>query len=316
MTLRLLGATDGAMLTTTDAQLRSSDLPPNLSGRRLQRSVSKPRQISSKPSSLLSNSSSSSLLLSPLPRLTPAEPSLPAEDEAENDSTTPIEKEGYVFVPGGCFLMGSGDGNRNEQPPHRACVDSFWIGKTEVSVTQYKACVLSGNCTTEGMTGNCNLGKRDRKDHPINCVDWEQAQMYCKWAMGRLPTEAEWEYAARGKDGRTYPWGDEAPNCDLANYRGCAGHTTPVGSKPAGASPYGALDMAGNVWEWVADWYAHYDASSSVENPQGPDTGSRRVERGGGWHDNAGYVRAASRYSHSPGDRNSFLGFRCVRTAP
>ena len=133
-------------------------------------------------------------------------------------------------------------------------------------------------------------------EHPVVNVNWDQANAYATWAGGRLPTEAEWEKACRGTDGRIYPWGDEPPTAELANFANNVGDTTPVGSYPNGASPYGALDMAGNVWEWTADWYAaDYYANSPPANPPGPATGDVRVVRGGAFDYNENDVRCAAR---------------------
>ena len=226
-----------------------------------------------------------------------------------------------VEVPAGSFLRGSraGEGADDERPQKRIHLDGFHIDQHEVTVAQYRKCVLAGGCTAPDAGMYCNWGESDREDHPVNYVEWEQARKYCKWAGKRLPTEAEWEKAARGTDGRTYPWGSEAASCERAvmikGVDGCGkDRTWPVGSKsPKGDSPYGAQDMAGNVREWVSDWYGEdYYASSPERNPQGPSSGDERVVRGGSWvNDDA---RAACRDSFTPTNRNGSVGFRCVRT--
>jgi len=225
----------------------------------------------------------------------------------------------YVDVPAGEFLMGStveqvaaygkectGCDYSIEQPQHRVYLDTFQIGKFEVTNRQYMQCVRAGACT-----GNSTDPAKD--DHPVVSVAWFEADSFCRWNGGRLPTEAEWEKAARGTDGRIYPWGDESPTCDLANYTGCGKDTKPVGSTPKGASVYGAQDMAGNVWEWVNDWYdGNYYQNSPQKNPTGPDSGEYRVLRGGSWDDESWDLRAASRVRYYPNFRLDFYGFRCV----
>ena len=219
-------------------------------------------------------------------------------------------------VPAGEFEMGSTEGRSDEQPVHTVVLDGFWIDRTEVTNDQYRRCVEAGVC--EPLARN---GSRTRDsyyddsaydDYPVIYVSWRQATDYCAWAGGRLPTEAEWEYAARGSDGRTYPWGSDAPDCDKANYSGCVGDTTAVGSCPAGISWCGALDMAGNVWEWVADWYGNYPSGRQV-NPTGPSSGEYRVLRGGSWLLVPGFVRGANRRRIHPDDSNAHSGFRCAR---
>ena len=172
-----------------------------------------------------------------------------------------------VYVPEGRFLMGSAPGNADadsdEFPQHEVYLDAFWIGQTEVTNGMYAQCADAGACeppriTTNSATRSSYYGNPSYMDYPVIYVSWDQAQAYCAWAGGRLPTEAEWEKAARGAEGtRTYPWG-EGISCPRANFAGCEGDTTRAGSYPAGASLYGALDMAGNVAEWTASAYAPY----------------------------------------------------------
>lgn len=230
-----------------------------------------------------------------------------------------------VLVPAGEFTMGSpdGQGSDNEHPQHTVALDTYWIDKTEVTVTHYRRCVEAGACSAPGAGSSdnssfCAYNDDGKSDHPIDCVDWRQAEAYCEWAGRRLPTEAEWEKAARGTDGRAYPWGDQAPDPTLANFDINVGNTTPAGHYPAGASPYGALDMAGNVDEWVADWYSKtYYASSQRENPSGPIIGYMRVSRGGSHRYPADLIRAAFRSNNRPDlpVSLSFLnGFRCARS--
>ncbi len=248
-----------------------------------------------------------------------------------------------VYVPAGAFIMGNilGVGRDEEAPKHRVTLDGYWIDRTEVTNAQYHAFVnATGHrapalCEPEDMTYNDG----DKADHPVVCVNLDDAQAYCAWAGGRLPTEAEWEKAARGVDERIYPWGNSIDgsranycdvNCDTDKKGTGAGdgygqtgpdtgandgyaRTAPVGSYPAGASPYGALDMAGNVWEWVTDWYNfYYYAKSPQLNPQGPNSGEYRVLRGGAWSGLATNARACFRAWFKPEQGDRAVGFRCV----
>jgi serine/threonine-protein kinase len=207
-----------------------------------------------------------------------------------------------VFVPAGEFIMGSNAYDIDEQPERTEYVDTFWIDKTEVTQAMY------AKCTAPGCKKSACVYAGD--NYPVVCVTWKDANAYCEWAGRRLPTEAEWEKAARGTDGRIYPWGNEPATCDyavmddlLGRGNGCGGGNSAweVGSKPEGISPYGALDMAGNVAEWVADWdpYAF--------------NGAGYVLRGGGYLSIPDTVRAAKReVLHLPVDNYDGLGFRCA----
>ena len=226
------------------------------------------------------------------------------------------EKDGaeMVYVPAGEFLMGSENGNSDEKPQHTVYLDEYWIYKTEVTNAQYGKCVGAGTCNEPGDT--MNYKDSSYAQHPVMYVDWEQAKGYCAWAGSRFPNEAEWEKAARGTtDGRTYPWGNQEPTCELANFSSCGVNTKEVGSLSQGASPYGVLDMAGNAWEWVNDWYAEgYYEKSVRENPAGPDTGDYHIVRGGSWLNGQRYLRASNRRMYNPADRYLNSGFRCVHS--
>ncbi len=239
-----------------------------------------------------------------------------AVGEGRNPAASPVDGATYLYVPAGEFLMGSPDGvgDDDEHPQHSVYLDAFWIMQTEVTNAQYAKCVAAGAC---GAPDNSRWQDAAYADHPVTAVDWNQASAYARWAGGRLPTEAEWEKAARGTDGRTYPWGNEAPAASLANCCAFVNDTTPVGSYPAGASPYGALDMAGNVWEWTADWYdSGYYSQSPAQNPTGPANGNSRVVRGGGYWHVADDVRVASRARYDPAYRFWGSGFRVVSSSP
>lgn len=191
---------------------------------------------------------------------------------------------GMVIVPAGPFMMGCNpavdtcDLLLDEMPYHEVTLSDFEIDVTEVSQSAYQACVSAGPCGAPTMY----YDPVGTPMHPVIHVTWQQAFAYCAWVGKRLPTEAEWEKAARGTDGRPFPWGSAPPDCTLGNLAACPdGYTQPVGSYPAGASAYGALDMAGNAREWVSDWYsATYYGSSPAADPSGPATGTEKVLRG------------------------------------
>jgi formylglycine-generating enzyme required for sulfatase activity len=253
-----------------------------------------------------------------LPAQTPIpQPTMRSTPSVIDTSTRPADGMVMVYVPAGEFQMGSADGASEEQPVHTVALDGFWIDQTEVTNAQYARCVAAGVCEPPTNNGSNTRSYYDNPayaDYPVIWVPWEHAAAYAEWVGGRLPTEAEWEYAARGPEGSVYPWGTQAPDCTLANFGVCEGDTTLVGSHPAGASWVGALDMAGNVWEWTADWHTPYSAGRQ-ENPTGPTTGENRVVRGGAWDSNAEHVRAAHRWGYPYYCDNS-LGFRVVVVSP
>jgi formylglycine-generating enzyme required for sulfatase activity len=258
--------------------------------------------------------------------------------------TRPADGMVMVYAPGGEFGMGSDDDDVNyalqlcqqysedctweqfqdEQPRHTVTLDGFWIDETEVTNAQYQRCVGAGVCEKSRCWEDEEL---NAPGWPVVCVTWNDAQAYCEWAGGRLPTEAEWEYAARGPEENIYPWGNEFydyklnycdQNCwaderkDASVDDGYA-FTSPVGNYPEGVSWCGTLDMAGNAWEWVYDWYGPYPAETQV-NPTGPETGEQKVLRSGSWDYGPDIVRAANRTQNTPDVHFSDDGFRCVVT--
>ncbi len=250
-----------------------------------------------------------------------------------------------VSIPRGVFEMGSDDGEGDERPVHTVTVQDFELDLTEVTVGQYRECVARKKCPrieiavswvgVQSDVANvhktfCNGAREDRLSHPMNCVTWDEADGYCRSVGKRLPTEEEWEYAARGTRGTHYPWGDQEPAAPLLN--GCgeecltlgrAHHeewaadyegrdawpsTAPVGSFPAGKSPFGVLDLAGNVWEWTSSYHCEYGTESCNE--------SQRISRGGGWSGDVAYHcnhRTTYRGYGNPNERSDSLGFRCAR---
>ncbi len=261
--------------------------------------------------------------------------------------TTIRDQDGQemVMIPAGEFLMGSAEtdllAGDDEKPQHTIYLDTFWIDKTEITWGQYQQCVETGVCTptrTRGVNyqqcvenGVCapvevEDGVSIDDLMPVVAVTWEQASTYCKWVGARLPTEAEWEKSARGTDGRLYPWGNEFDGkrlnyCDkqcVADWRDRTlddgyRYAAPIGRFPEGVSPYGVLDMSGNVWEWTADWYAPDSyANLAYKNPTGPDIGDQRVIRGGSWTYHPKSIRVAKRYRDTQTSSHDNNGFRCV----
>jgi formylglycine-generating enzyme required for sulfatase activity len=274
-----------------------------------------------------------------------------AAPSASAVATAAVCPKGMIKIPGGSFFMGSDDDLPFEKPAHQVKLTPFCMDEFEATVDDYKSCSDSGRCKRAGTTNEWEgIAEKDRKafdplcnirdpeghgKHPINCVDFDMADKFCHEQGKRLPTEAEWEFAARGPDGRKYPWGDEPPAVGYLNacgkecvawgkkagidakamYEDDDGYaaTAPVGTFPKGASRYGVQDVVGNVWEWVSDWYAEYGKGEQTD-PKGPESGDQKVIRGGAW--NASYpswVRPTFRYHDLPGKRSYGIGFRCAK---
>jgi len=223
-----------------------------------------------------------------------------------------------VLVPAGEFVMGSDEGDYDdEHPQHKIYLDVYYLGKYPVTNGQYKEFLEE---TGHDEPESWDEDEFNQPDQPVVGVSWNNAVAFCRWLskktgeIYRLPSEAEWEKAARGTDARTYPWGEEAPSSYHSNINKEVGGTTEVGSYPAGKSPYGCYDMFGNVWEWCNDWYdGDYYKNSPYKNPKGPNNGECRVLRGGSWINIAnGVVCAASRVRLYLDARNNWSGFRCV----
>jgi serine/threonine protein kinase len=242
-----------------------------------------------------------------------------------------------AYVPAGDFTMGdlvdqamsicqvyftncTSSWFTDEQPPHSVSLDSYWIDVTEVSNGMFALCVQAGLCqppsNSSSSTRSNYYGNPQYADYPVINVDWNQATRYCTWAGARLPTEAEWEKAARGSDGRIFPWGNSLPDCSLSNFGGCNGDTSPVGGYSYGASPYTTLNMGGNVSEWVNDWYSGSTYSSAAQSdPAGPSGGQDRLARGGSWNLNPNFIRSVNRDHLPPYTVRNDIGFRCATSA-
>jgi len=248
-----------------------------------------------------------------LPTPTPSPPPAPLPPQQRA-----IDGMDVVHVPAGDFIMGgdSAEDYDDEKPAHSVYLDGFWIDKYEVSNAQYRSCVEAGVCRPAAGWEMAGLGAPEQ---PVVGVEWGDADSYCRWASGRLPTEAEWEKAARGTNGDPYPWGIHLADCRYAvledeSGKGCGREATwPVGSQPDGISPYGALDMSGNVMEWVADNYsAAYYQESPDRNPVGPESGKNKVLRGGAWTMTLPYVDTTVRFWFPPTTVDWDIGFRCA----
>jgi formylglycine-generating enzyme required for sulfatase activity len=252
---------------------------------------------------------------------------LSANDKGFNEYRN--EKDGSVLihVPAGEFIMGSpkGEGDPDEKPQHKVLLGDYYIGKYEVTNEQFVRFVSDTGYQAKGYWKEYAVPGKEK--HPVVAVSWDDAAKYCEWAGLRLPTEAEWEKAARGADGRKWPWGSEwdenrlnsreKGRSDVLAARKAAGNppTVPVGMIPEGASPFGALDMAGNAYEWCADWYEEtYYRTSPAENPTGPSSGSVKVMRGGSWRSVPRECPTAGRRSNVPTFFDTRVGFRVAKS--
>jgi serine/threonine-protein kinase len=268
---------------------------------------------------------------SSLPQSTPIPNAAMGESGiTENSAWTPVERMvnnlPMVQVPDGCFMMGRERSNKDfEVPVHQVCLTSFWIGKTEVTNAQYRACVDAGAC--EPPSDRTYFDDPEYDNYPVVFVNWMQAKSFAEWAGGSLPTEAQWEYAARGPENWLYAWGNDHDGtrlnfCDASCARDPKDSEfddgypmfAPVGSFPDGKSWVGASDMTGNVWEWVADWYGIYSEAAQID-PTGPAEGDKRVLRGGSWTNTLEAVRTTYRTDAGPALQQSQAGFRIAMPA-
>ncbi|HEY5627023.1 MAG TPA: SUMF1/EgtB/PvdO family nonheme iron enzyme [Nitrospira sp.] len=234
-----------------------------------------------------------------------------------------------ILIPAGAFTMGSNDGLPNERPEHTVVLDAYYMDQYEVTAGRYQQFVESAQRNLPPTWDD--EAAQTLSNLPAVGMTWKDAAGYCKWAGRRLPSEAEWEKAARGTDGRRYPWGHMQPFVDIANYNrgvwvsdaitlvpvnsGLEGMSVRHGLKQGGKSPYGLFHMAGNAAEWVADWYdREYYLKSSDKNPTGPPQGEKRVLRGGSWADLPSALRVTARFSAEPDFEDRSIGFRCAMT--
>lgn len=247
------------------------------------------------------------------PRQSPASSTQP-----RTAAISPHKGQPMVLIPAGEFAMGSDRGQDDEQPVHRVSIKAFYLDALEVTVSRYAEFLMSQKPDPPFKWNEASDGPHVNK--PVVGVNWYDARDYCRWVGRRLPTEAEWELAARGADGRMYPWGSTHPTKGHAN----AGQTkwrgydtlTNVGQFELGKTPNGVYDLAGNLWEWVADWYdAAYYQFSPRENPSGPSAGPLRVLRGGAWNNDSKAIRSANRAGYAPDARRNDVGFRCAKDA-
>jgi eukaryotic-like serine/threonine-protein kinase len=229
------------------------------------------------------------------------------------------QKDGMtqIYIPAGEFIMGSANTQGGDNPQHRVYLDSFWMDKFDVTNAMYAKCLDAGICSPPARYDTF-FGVWAYRDYPVVWVNWYQADTYCQWAGRALPTEAQWEKAARGTDGRRYPWGNQAPDPHLANFNlSLIGEPVPVYRYPLGASPYGVLNMAGNVREWIADWFNQdYYRISPYANPKGPASGTQRILRAGSYAEDEKQISVFTRFKHLPDSAGLSRSFRCADIQP
>ena len=248
---------------------------------------------------------------SPSPTLVP----VPLSGPQSGTTMKWIDGSTLVYIQSSEFTMGNGG---FDAPIHTVAVDGFWMYQTKVTNRMFAQCVAVGSCSvpTEELGGPV-YSNPEYANHPVVGVTWDQAQAYCSWSQGQLPTEAQWEKAARGTDGNAYPWGNDAPACDLLNLGYCSGRTSEVDAFSDGVSPYGLYDMAGNLFEWVSDWYgAAYYNTAPAANPTGPENGEYRSVRGSSFETDFDQAESAIRHFINPSNHRRDLGFRCAVTEP
>ncbi|HEV8540190.1 MAG TPA: formylglycine-generating enzyme family protein [Nitrospiraceae bacterium] len=262
-------------------------------------------------------------LLAGLAGMSAATPSF-AETRRALEAEARKNGDPMVWIADGAFTMGSQDGISKTMPTHHVYMSAFYIDMFEVTTARYAKFLTASGQSQPWLLPRLwdQVDLPSDGDRPVIGITWTAADAYCRWAGKRLPTEAEWEKAARGTDHRTYPWGNAAPTSDLANYdkpvsaKGYSDSVRPVDSYKAGKSPYGLYGMAGNASEWVADWYDDkYYTSSPESNPPGPTRGEQKVLRGGSLGDRASQLKATSRQSYLPTETGLLAGVRCAQDA-
>ncbi len=338
----VLGIIFGLRGMFTDPFQDAAMIPPDESSD-ITQAASQPAGVDVVSTPTIVSSPTPSIIVKPSSTATLKKPPTATFTSSPNPTVTPTQTISpadvdLVFIPAGDFIMGSNTDEPYfwgaEAPRHTVYLDEFWIYSTEVTNAMYSACVAEKACPrpvqSYSRTHSDYYTNSAYDDYPVIYVTYTGALAYCKWADARLPTEAEWEKAARGTDGRLFPWGNSSISQNLANFcdTGCPNpqsgevesafddgyrDAAPVGSFPAGDSPYGVLDMAGNVLEWVADWYsAGYYSQSPYDNPLGPGSGSKHPVRGGSWYSGRAGLRTSARASLTPERSYDTLGFRCA----